>query len=158
MTTQNATLTDLASVQIKLRPMDPAEGSALIRMILLCGESQEEDAKRLSRELGGHPLAIAHYAGFIGRSHDRVQILLLSLQHRKHSRRVCANGGVPSSSDSAPTLEMVWKLAFNRLSEDARKPLNMISFLNPESILQEMFLVHKLSPGQGKWQGWDESR
>ena len=158
MTTQNATLTNLASAQINLGPMKPAEGSALIRKFLLLDEPENEAAERLSRELGGHPLAIAHFSGYLGRSDDALQVLLKSLQHRKLSRHIWADGDVPSSSGSAPTLETVWDLAFTRLSEDARKLLNMISFLNPDSIPEEMFLCHELSPGQGKWQGWDGSR
>ena len=158
VTTQNATLTDLASVQIDLGPMKPVEGSALIHRCLLLGESEKEDAERLSRELGGHPLAIAHFAGYLGRSHHPLQLLLNSLQHRKLSHCIWADGGVPSSNDSGPILETVWDLAFTRLSEDARKLLKIISFLNPDSIPEEMILGHEPSPGQGKWQGWDESR
>lgn len=158
VTTQIATLTNLASVQIDLCPMKPAEGSALIRGYLLRGERQKEEAERLSRELGGHPHAIAHYAGYLGASHAPLQFLLDSLQHRKLSRHVWANGRVPSSSGSRPTLETMWNLAFTRLSENARKLLKFMSFLNPDSIPEEMFWDHKTSSGHGKWQGWDESR
>lgn len=107
MTTQNATLTNLASVQINLGPMKSAEGSALIHKFLLRDESEKEDAERLSRELGGHPLAIAHFAVYLGRSDDILEVLLKSLQHRKLSRHIWADGGVPSSSGSARTMETV---------------------------------------------------
>ena len=125
VTTQNATLMNLASFAINLAPMRSAEDSALIRKYLQRGESEKEDAERLSRELGGHPLAIACFAGYLARSQGSLQLILDSLRDRKYSSRIWADGSVASLSDYPGTLETVWDLALTRLSEDARKLLNM---------------------------------
>ena len=158
MTTQNATLVNLASVEISLAPMRPEEGSAVIRKYLRRGGSEQEDAERLSGELGGHPLAIAHFAGYVARSQCSLQLILRSLRDRKYSSRIWAAGSVASLSGYARTLGTVWDLALTRLSKDARKLLNIISFLNPDSIPEEMFLGHEPSPRQSKWQYWDDFR
>ena len=157
VTTQNATLISLSSFEINLAPMNPAEGSALIHKYLQRGVSEKEDAERLSRELGGHPLAIAHF-GYLATSRCSLHLILESLRGRKYSSRIWADGSVASLSGYARTLKTVWDLALTRLSEDARKLLNMISFLNPDSIPEEMFLGHEPSPIQRKWQYWDEFR
>lgn len=145
VTTQNATLTDLASVQIDLGPMNPTEASALIRKCLLRDESGKEVTERLSRELGGHPLAIAHFAGYLDGSDDALQVLLSSLQHRKLSHHIWADGGLPSLRGSARTLETVWDLALTRLSEDARKLLNVISFLNPDYTRRDVLVSRAIT-------------
>ena len=158
MTTQNATLTYLTSVEVELTPMQPAEGSALIHKHLQQGESENEDAEKLSIKFGGHPLAIAHFASYLARPQGSFQLILLSPRDRGHSRGIWFDGSVASLCGYPRSLETVWDLALTRLSIDARELVNILSFLNPDSIPEEMFLGHESSTKQSKWQYWHDFR
>lgn len=54
--------------EIHLQLCAPKEGCSLIQSYLKRGESEQEPATQLSVPLGGLPLAIAHFAGYIAKS------------------------------------------------------------------------------------------
>lgn len=73
VTSQNPDLIHLTRDEIHLQPMSPAEGSSLIQSYLRRGASEQAAAERLSRDLGGLPLAISHFAGYVARSQCTIE-------------------------------------------------------------------------------------
>jgi hypothetical protein len=138
--------------------MSKKEGSELIRKHLRRGGSEDEAAQKLSVELGGMPLAIAHFAGYVSRSQCSLDQILESLQDRLKCSQIWAQKNPTSFSGYNRTLETVWDLAFRRLTADAREILEIIAFLEPDYIPEEMFVGQELSEEIHGWKYWGVHR
>ena len=166
MTSQNADLIHLAKDDILLEPIPPEEGSALIQRYLRRGGSEKEAAESLSRELGGLPLAITHFAGYVAKSQCTIEQILESYRQRYKSSQIWSAAPTASTSDYTHTLATVWDLAWHRLSGDARQLLEIMAFLNPDSMPERLFIGPALgdqppfaAPIQTKdWEFWDVHR
>ena len=164
ITTQNPDMVHLTSSAIHLPPMSPEEGSTLIQEYLRRGASEQSAAEALSRELGGLPLAIAHFAGYVTKSQCSIEQIAASLHQRFKSSQIWSSTGAPSTSAYEYTLNTVWDLAFLRLSSDSRRLLEIIAFMNPDSIPEDMFIGSGGEEGNGielqhqEWEYWDPHR
>jgi hypothetical protein len=152
-------MTKFTSAHIEIPPMTSEEGSALIREYLNRGESEKDFASQLSTELGGLPLAIAHFAGYVANSQCSIEYILESLQERKKSSQIWSIHSLTSAGDSNLILETVWDLAFRRLSADAKELLNIIAFLDPDRIPIDMFIGpcrdHSRVTHRSTWEYWE---
>ena len=158
VTTQDATTVNLTSAAVNLNPMTVEEGSALIRKYLKRGQSEKSDAEQLSIELGGHPLAISHFAGYVTRSQCPLKHILQALQNRKHTLQIWSSERLADLNSNSRTLDTVWDLALTRLSEDAHWLLNMIAFLSPDSIPEIMFVAPEPAVTPQEWEYWEIHR
>ncbi len=158
VTSQNPRLADNTKSQIDLQAMAPEEGSALIQNYLKRGGSEQQSAQKLSTSLGGLPLAIAHFAGYVARSQCPLDQICDSLKHRINSSQVWKVGSALPSSTYELTLNTVWDLAFSRLSTDSRKLLEFLAFLDPDQTPVEMFVGRKPAAGTAGWQYWETWR
>lgn len=138
--------------------MDKEDGSELIRKHLRRGGSESDSARKLSVELGGMPLAIAHFAGYVSRSQCSLDHILESLQDRLKSSQIWSQPDLTSVSSYDRTLQTVWDLAFSRLTPDAREILEIIAFLESDYIPEEMFVSQELNNSTQDWSYWDAHR
>lgn len=160
VTTQNPHLAHLTRSKIHLQPMSPNEGSVLIQNFLNRGRSEQEAAQLLSTTLGGLPLAIAHFAGFVARSQCPLDQICDSLNNRMKSSKVwrMENTELPVAYEH--TLSTVWDMAFKRLSPDSSKLLEFLAFLNADQVPVDMFVGPKdaTTASTEGWQYWDAER
>lgn len=143
---------------IELPPMSDEEGSSLIRHHLKRGGSEKESAAELSRALGGHPLAIAHFAGYVAQSQCTIDQILDSYHKRANSSRIWSCTDLASVGFYSRTLDTVWDLAFQRLTPDARNILNIVAFLEADRIPEEMFVGGPGPKLDGDWKFWNIHR
>ena len=137
VTSQNPAFSHLTKNSIHLQPMSTDEGSSLIQNYLNRGGSEKDEAEHLSASLGGLPLAIVHFVGYIARSQCPIQQINQSLVRilRSSQTWTMTDTGIPSATRAYQhTLGTVWDLALNRLSEDARTLLEFIAFLDADQI------------------------
>jgi hypothetical protein len=160
ITTQNPDVTAMTTSEIELPPFSKEEGSELIRRHLRRGGSEQESAEQLSTELGGLPLAIAHFAGYVAKSQCPLNHILASFQQRVKSSQIWSVEDVASIGGYAHTLQTVWDLAFRRLSDDATLLIHIIAFLEPDYIPEVMFIgtEGETNQDQDGWKYWDAHR
>jgi hypothetical protein len=140
VTSQNSQLVHLTQDDIDLQPMPSKEGSALIQRYLRRGGSEQAAAEGLSKELGGLPLAISHFAGYVANSRCTIEQISESYRQRYKSSQIWIASPTASTSGYAHTLATVWDLTWRRLSSDARKLLELMAFLNPDSMPERLFI------------------
>lgn len=158
VTTQLCNLDDIVTLAIPVLPMPAEEGGALIRAYLQRGGSEAESAERISKELGGLPLAIAHFSGFVKRSQCSLEHVLESLRERKQSRQIWEQSDLTNTNGYSHTLETVWHLAFRRLSPDARDLIYIMAFLEADHIPEEMFIGKESTHVTNDWPFWSAHR
>jgi hypothetical protein len=101
--------------------------------------SEGRIAEEISRELGGHPLAISHVAGFIASAKCSLSSFLEKFQLRlSYSKRIWGQETNNVTFHYERTLETVWDIALAELSTEARDLIDILAFLSPESIPEEL--------------------
>ena len=158
VTTQIPDFGYLTTSEIALAPMSQEEGSELIRKHLRRGGSEQESAMRLSDELGGLPLAIAHFAGYVAKSQCSLEQILESFQRRLNDSQIWSQTELTSYSGYNHTLETVWDLAFRRLTPDATDLIDILAFLESDHVAEDMFIGPAQTDGDLDWQYWDVHR
>ncbi|KAI0406996.1 hypothetical protein F4802DRAFT_555256 [Xylaria palmicola] len=166
VTSQNPQIQHLTKWNIQLQPLTLPEGASLIQTYLNRGGSEEDAAKQLSSTLGGHPLAIIHFVGYISRSQCPIDQISRDLNQRLKSSQIWNMADAYGSSDARAyeySLKRVWNLALVRLTDDARLLLEYMSFLDPDHTQVELFVgpvsgdTEDATPTSG-WQYWDRIR
>jgi hypothetical protein len=138
--------------------MLPEEGSALIQAYLSRGGSERDAALKLSASLGGLPLAIVHFTGYIAKSQAPIAQIAASFELRMRSSQIWKAQDLSADARAyALTLATVWDLAIRRLSLDARKLLEFIAFLDPDQINTNLFIGSGPCDSNG-WEYWDLDR
>lgn len=158
ITSQNPEFQAITRSQIHLQPMQPEEGCALIQKYLSRGGSEKEAALKLATTLGGLPLAIAHFTGYIAKSQAPIAQIAASFELRMRSSQIW--NAQDFSADVRAydlTLATVWDLAVRRLSPDSRKLLEFIAFLDPDQINTDLFIGNGHCDSNG-WEYWDVDR
>ena len=107
--------------------MSTEEGSILIQDNLPCGISEQSVAEALLRELGGLPLAIAHFVGYVTKSRYSFEQITASLHQHFRSNQIWSNTGTSFTSAYQHALNIVWDLALSRHSSDSRTLLNVVA-------------------------------
>ncbi|ETS78887.1 hypothetical protein PFICI_08740 [Pestalotiopsis fici W106-1] len=166
ITSQNPLVGHMTNNSIALTPLLPSQGKKLIQRYLGRGDSEQKDAEQLSRSLGGLPLAIVHFVGYVARTQCPIRDINRSLDQRMHSSQIWRNSNAGISSDTRSyqlTLDTVWDLALQRLTPDARELLDLLALLDPDQVPTSLFLgdsgdVATLDASDTKWQPWSTNR
>lgn len=95
-----------------------------------------DDAKAISRALGGLPLALTQIGGFISQRRMRLKDFL-PLYERNRAR---IDAGKPAGTDHEHTLSTVWDISFAKLSEDSTSLLRILALLEPDGISEDILL------------------
>lgn len=134
------------SFHIEPSPLSIEESSSLLLELTHCNQPSEKDvasAECISRMVGGLPIAITHMAGYMFTSKTHPE----ELQRMLETREVY-NIWLKMKTWTTPlyeqTLETVWNIALQELSESAIKLLYVISMLNPEAIPEDMLVQCEL--------------
>ncbi|KAF2685927.1 pfs domain-containing protein [Lentithecium fluviatile CBS 122367] len=140
VTSQNPDFENICHESIHLQSMAPEEGRELIQKYLRRGQSEKEAAERLSAQLGGLPLAIAHFAGYVTRSQCLIDDMNACLKERFKSSRIWTVKDTSCLTDYEHTLATVWDLAWRRLEDDAKELVEILTFLDPDAAPENMFV------------------
>ncbi|KAK4043311.1 hypothetical protein C8A01DRAFT_32631 [Parachaetomium inaequale] len=127
VTSQNPQLSQLTKWLVPLHPLPPSDGARLVQSSLFRGGSEQQAASKLSGYLGGLPLAIVHFVGYIAKSQCPIDA-------------IADNVSVSSTTRAYEhSLATVWDLALNRLSPEARLLMDYIAFLDPDHLPVDLF-------------------
>ena len=150
VTTQNWQISAIRNANgcfIELEAMGPEDGSKVIQAFLRSSEHKHESkasewsdfdlAKQVSHAVGGYPLALAHLAAYIRESQISLSECFEALNQRSESRRIWHRDVYVDQYEK--TLQTVNDAALSRLEKDERKYLDVLAFLNSNSIPEELF-------------------
>ena len=146
VTTQRKNMAYQASSEIHLDAFEEKEGSSLILDLIdpfrqHTSATDVETAKAISNELGGLPLLLSHVAGFLNGSRCRLTDLLTSLQQPTAFKKIWAWDSTTSTNfQYGEPMAKVWKLALHALKPEALTTLQIMAFLSPEGIYEEILL------------------
>jgi hypothetical protein len=141
VTSQKQDFTGFTTAQTKVEPMSAEEGSALFLRYLRLNEGEQADVEALSSELGGLPLAITHYAGYIAVSRISIPEVLASFQRRQLTAEVWSCHSNASLLQYEKSLDTVWDFALREIPSDSRNLLDILSLLHADSIPETMLLA-----------------
>jgi hypothetical protein len=100
-----------------------------------------DNAKAISHELEGLPIAIAHVAGYIGQLRRPFPYFLEQFRERRKASVVWFTDSRTNTTHQYDrTLNTVWDLAFSALGPKARSLMDVLAMLNPDSIPEVMLL------------------
>lgn len=104
--------------------------------ITLFNDEEREAAEAIVDQLGGLPLAIVQISDFIrDRQYSFSEFLPL---YRSSAKRIIAKG--EPLSEYNYTIGTVWELSLQMLSKDARTLQQLLSFLEPDGIEEELLV------------------
>ncbi|TQV92527.1 tetratricopeptide repeat domain-containing protein [Cordyceps javanica] len=127
------------SAGIDLGPLSQQDSLFLFNHLIADSTIQEENAARhITDALGGVPLAISQMAGII-RRHDLTLAEFLELFTDQEERAALYQTKFDSNLVTyRHSLSSVW--AFEKLKPQARKLLELISFLDPDSVGEDLLM------------------
>ncbi|KAK0732045.1 P-loop containing nucleoside triphosphate hydrolase protein [Lasiosphaeris hirsuta] len=140
ITTQHAHISAVTNnfYKLELQPLPTKAGSRLLFKILERGPKNEEEettAHEICTWVGGLPLAIVTVAGYLKCSASSAAEILASL---RRSSTVWASSGVGAIRNYDKTLATVFDLALGKLGEHSRHFLQILAFLSPDGIPEDM--------------------
>jgi hypothetical protein len=138
-----------ASTTYRLQPLGPDEGSKLLETSLKAvsnnalydSAESRESAIQLSKDLGGLPLAICQIAAFISTSFCTVAEFREIFKSQQDMNEVFEEPGGNANFHYEHTLATVWDLSFSKLDSDSVSFLEIVAFLDPDSIPE--MLLHR---------------
>ena len=99
-------------------------------------DEERDSAEKISDLLDGLPLALATIGGYINQTVSNVPEYLENLKRSSKAWEVSAIG---PAKQYEKTLKTVFEIAFRELPTNARSLLNIFSFLNPDSVPEDIF-------------------
>lgn len=100
-------------------------------------EDEEEIGKQISDTQGGLPLAIATIGGYINASDCSVKEFLDDMETSSNAWEA---GSIGQVSQYEKNLQTVFRIALLELPDRARRFINLLSFLSPDSVPEDLFL------------------
>ncbi|KAI9740307.1 MAG: hypothetical protein M1834_004885 [Cirrosporium novae-zelandiae] len=148
ITSQDDQLSLLAADDIHLEPLDSTEGSKLILKLLpKTGAPYEiEDAKRISTQLGGLPLALGYVAGYISKTKWSLQEFLNFFKDPQVSASIFAMPPPTTINQYEKTLAMVWELSLQKLDLDQIRVIQILSMLGPDGTPEDILYANHQEP------------
>ncbi|KAF2234366.1 TPR-like protein [Viridothelium virens] len=140
-----------ATSGLHVQPFDYILGSQLLLDIIgldVNVESNRLKAEEIARTLGGLPLALNQIGGFITQRKMPLQDFL-PLYERNAPRIDSRKTGL---SDYDHTLSTVWEMSLTRLSGDSVELLQLMAFLEPDSIHEEILVEGSKNSGESQFQ------
>lgn len=134
------------TIQLKVKDLSRDEGGQLIFKYLQRDPLDEEEleyAKKIADLVDGLPLALATIGGYMNQVGTSVSMYYENL---KTSSRAWEASAIGPAKQYERTLETVFDLALKELPEKARKLINMLAFLNPDKIPEELFISNLAQP------------
>ncbi|KAI0024434.1 P-loop containing nucleoside triphosphate hydrolase protein [Xylariomycetidae sp. FL0641] len=98
--------------------------------------SNLDHATAISQALGGLPLALSQIGGFIAQR--RLPLKDFLPLYERNAAKIDARK--TTKDDYEHTLDTVWNVSFEKLSEDSMKLLQILVFFNPDAVDEEIFL------------------
>jgi hypothetical protein len=150
ITTRNTVSTFTpASITYRLQPLTADEGSKLLVTSLKATSNEAlydsteglESATELSNDLGGLPLAICQISGFISTSLCTVAEFREIYKSQRDMNEVFEEPEGSANFHYQYTLATVWDLSFSKLDSDSVSFLEIVAFLDPDSIPET--LLHR---------------
>jgi hypothetical protein len=141
VTTQSKTAMTMDPSNVEVKTFSPDDGARLLQKYLKSSTESFEDARELSGLVGGLPLSIAHIAGFLVESSTTLKTFK-DIFHRRDGFVVWQGSG-PATYNYERSLETAFDIALEALTEKdpfGRELLDIIAFLDPDSIQEEMVL------------------
>ncbi|MCJ1246224.1 hypothetical protein MMC30_003430 [Trapelia coarctata] len=133
--------------KIPLQPLTSDDGAKLLFKSMdrePLNEQENSYALQISEWVGGLPLAIATIGGYMKLSSSSANRILARLQR---SSKVWASSGEGAVSHYKKTLATVFDLALSELKPNTRHLIDIMAFLNPDHIPEEMLVLKQDSPG-----------
>lgn len=114
------------------------EGSDFLALLIHTGDmfdtKNRSTLEEISTTFHGYPLALAQAAGFIRHGGCSIYEFLSIFRDEKHSSAIAS---IPVE-DYHATLFTVWNLSFQSLSPQSRQILEMMVYLDPDSVPYEL--------------------
>jgi hypothetical protein len=117
----------------------------LLKLLRKCSQEESEEARRISTDWGGLPLAIAHIGGYINKTGFTLAEFSKLCDSGGQLAHILSVNSLTSTHYYHSTLEKTWLLALSELSDDSRKCINILAMLNADGI-SEQLLTPFLSP------------
>lgn len=148
VTTQNQDLKHRATVSIYLEALNEEDGAQVLLKYLNHGDEQSrmylddlDNAKVISRELEGLPIALAHVAGYIDQARRPFSDFLNHFRERQNASILWSMDSRASTTQQYErTLDAVWDIALSALGDEARAVIDVLAMLSPDSIPEKMLL------------------
>ncbi|KAI0407262.1 P-loop containing nucleoside triphosphate hydrolase protein, partial [Xylaria palmicola] len=140
ITTQHAHISPITNDfhKLELQPMVSESGSDLFFKVL-SRDAKDEDEKGIVYQIcdwvGGLPLAIVTVAGYLSRSTSSAAEIFASL---RRSSQIWVNSSVGAPGNYERTLATVFDLALGHLSENSSHFLQILAFLSPDGIPEDL--------------------
>lgn len=132
--------TNSAAQYIQVGVLDEEAGSQLLLRAIegttSASPQDANDARAISRALGGLPLALAQIGGFIAQRRMRLKDFL-PLYERNRTR---IDARKPVGIDYEHTLSTVWDMSFAKLSDDSMSLLKILALLEPDGVSEDILL------------------
>ena len=143
ITTQISHFTSFTD-SFELRSIEPFDSDNGARCLFKClqrdatNHAEEVVARKISESIGGSPLALATVGGYLGPSNQSLYAFLNHYRSTRFSRRAV--------KPYDRTLATVFDVAISELDDDARDVLELLAFLNPDEIPEEMLHIRDPPP------------
>ena len=146
ITSQLLSLTQVVRTSIALDPFLPDAGASFLlnymRKDVTNGPTYDA-ALEICKMVGGVPIALAHVAGTLIDS--QISLQECARRFRKQDTSGFLNAATRPDALHAynKRLSLVWDVAYSELSPLARRVLDVLSFLNADSIPENLLIVER---------------
>jgi hypothetical protein len=145
-TRQPAEMNDWAHHQISPPHFEPDDGSKFLLSVIRRTEiatdhhSTRKQAREISERVGGLPLFLILAAGYIDISQCELGDFLDAFD-----KSINVWEGTPGGRNwmYERTVDTMYDMALSKLSEDAKKLVNILAFLNPEGVPEQILCTDK---------------
>lgn len=140
VTTRDFTVaTSLPAQYLQVDTLTDEDGSKMLLKATgmeQASSSDQEDALTISKTLGGLPLALTQIGAFIRQRKLRLRDFLPLYE------RNCAkiDARKAAGEDYEYTLGTVWNVSFEKLTDNSTRLLNVLGFLEPDNVAEDIFL------------------
>ena len=140
--------------RLRLEPVSQNAGADMLMKYLardIRTDPEKHLAKEISARVGGLPVAIGHVAGYVGFSGYSLEELIETFREWRKTSGVATDEAddlpvsfLEDSFSYDAALAMVWEVTLRELTEDARRLMNILAYLSPASVPQDMiWRVHE---------------
>ncbi|KAL8682882.1 MAG: hypothetical protein Q9186_001128 [Xanthomendoza sp. 1 TL-2023] len=122
---------------IDLHPLREQEGATLLKKMTHGTENADAAARNISNSVGGLPLALAQIASIVMRQDLTLEEMWVLYSDRSEHSSLHGLNFKPNTPQYPHSIATVW--AFERLRPAARAFLDVLAFLDPDRIQEDLF-------------------
>ncbi|KAG0633463.1 P-loop containing nucleoside triphosphate hydrolase protein [Tuber brumale] len=136
VTSQDNQLGARSAEELHLEPFNSTEGSELLlKHLARTGAHREvEDARKISTQLGGLPLALGYVAGYISITRWSLKEFLNAFENPQVSASIFAMTPPTTTHQYEKSLEKLCEASLKKLEENQQKVIQILSMLNPDGV------------------------